>query len=101
MCTIPFTVKPGTALLLLAVLGLSNLNAATTRYVWQESPSPGPPYDSWATAAHTIQEAVDVALTGDTVLVTNGVYATGGRAVSDTTTNRVAVDKPMMVQSVH
>jgi hypothetical protein len=29
----------------------------------------------WSTAAHTIQEAVDVSASGDTVWVTNGIYA--------------------------
>ena len=35
--------------------------SAATRYVWQDSPSPGPPYDTWANAAHDIQTAVDAA----------------------------------------
>jgi hypothetical protein len=75
--------------------------SAATRYVWQDSPSPAPPYTNWATAAHIIQEAVDAADPGDTVLVTNGVYATGGRAIHGTMTNRVAVDKPLSLSSVN
>jgi len=75
---------------------------AATRYVWQESPSPGPPYDTWANAAHEIQTAVDAAQTGDEIVVTNGVYATGGRAVgTNVLANRVAMDRPLVVRSVN
>jgi hypothetical protein len=49
-----------------ALAALSTLTtSAATRYGWQDSPSPGPPYDSWASAAHDIQAAVDAAQTGD------------------------------------
>lgn len=74
---------------------------AATVYVWQNSPSPGSPYNDWSKAAHTIQEAVDAATVGDTILVTNGLYATGARSVSGGTTNRVAVDKSLLVKSVN
>jgi len=66
------------------------------------SASPTPPYTTWATAARIIQDAVDAAAPGDEIVVTNGIYATGGRAVgTDLLVNRVAVDKPLTLRSVN
>ena len=70
-------------------------------YVDVNSVSPTPPYADWASAARTIQDAVDVAQVGDTVLVTNGVYNEGGRAVGVGAINRVAIDQGITVQSVN
>jgi len=76
--------------------------SAAMRYVDVNSADPVAPYTSWATAAATIQDAVDAASAGDEISVTNGVYATGGRATAgESTTNRVAVDKPVTLQSIH
>ncbi len=60
----------------LAVAGLTGTSQAnTTWYVWTNSPANGPG-TNWATAFRSIQSAVDVASSNDTVLVTNGIYTT-------------------------
>jgi hypothetical protein len=66
-----------------------------------DSQTPTAPYLTWETAARTLQDGVDSAEAGDTVLVTNGVYNTGGRAVYGTLNNRVVIDKAITVRSVN
>jgi fibronectin type 3 domain-containing protein len=57
---------------------------------------------SWATAKATIQAAADQAISNDTVLVSNGVYATGARVVSGLAlANRVAITNAITVRSLH
>lgn len=58
------------------------------------------PYTNWGAAAHVIQDAVDAAAPGDTVLVSNGVYGSGGAAIYGMT-NRVALTKAVTLKSVN
>jgi hypothetical protein len=84
-------------------LGFLALNApATTYYVNVSNPGPTFPYTSWSTASKDIQSAIDAANSGDTVLVTNGVYITGGETVNGyALTNRVVINKAIIVRSVN
>ncbi len=94
----PLAARLLAATLLLAIAGSAS---AAVRYVDVNSARPMSPYTNWATAATIIQDAVDAAVAGDEIVVTNGIYAAGGRAVDGTLTNRVAADRPLSLRSVN
>ncbi len=84
------------------LLACATVNAsAASLYVSIANAAPAPPYASWSSAATNIQDAIDAANVGDTVVVTNGLYATGGQAWGFTVTNRIAVLKAVTVRSVN
>ena len=87
---------------LLALCLFAAANApATVRYVDLNSASPTPPFTNWVTAAVTIQDAVDAAVGGRRVVVTNGLYATGGYPTNGPVHVRVGVGKPVSLRSVN
>lgn len=95
------TLRHGFAAIGIAGLIFTPTAPATTRYVDLNCTNAATPFPDWTTAATNIQDAIDVSLDTDLILVTNGVYANGGRVMSGDLTNRVALDKALTVQSVN
>ena len=94
----------------------------TTLYVSVTCTNPLPPYGNWDTAATNIQDAVDVAPDGATVIVGDGTYAAGTRTsgeydvtyhhqytwpyswveyLYDEQLNRIVLDHPVTVRSLN
>jgi hypothetical protein len=74
-----------------------------TYYVAVSNTTPDAPYTNWATAATTIQEAVDACShAGGTIVVSNGLYNVGSRARPDEwLESRLLVAKPVTVISLN
>ena len=82
--------------------GMATSTAATIQVacVNPASGSPSAPYATWETAARSIQDAIDAVPAQGVIIVTNGVYNTGGRRVLGVaTTNRIVLDKPVTLLS--
>jgi len=86
-------------------IGLLEATLADTHYVAQNGQTPVSPYtNGWSSAASNIQAAVDEAVASDTVLVSNGVYNTGGVSnypSGSDLTNRVSIYNAITVRSAN
>jgi hypothetical protein len=77
-------------------------DATLHHYVAQGGQMAYPPYASWQTAASNIQDAVDLAVAGDTVHVSNGLYNAGAMITPGySISNRVVVNKAITLRSVN
>ncbi len=83
-------------LVVLMVCGAANSVRAAidTHYVAQNGQTPSGAFTTWDSAASNIQEAVDQASAGDTVLIGAGHYTTNA-----TLTNVVTISKPITLVS--
>lgn len=74
---------------------------AQSFYVNPLNPLPSSPFNSWARAANTIQDAVDASqVLGRIIWVTNGIYNTGLRVLAGAV-NRVAISNGAVVRSLN
>ena len=86
----------------MAMLLFSYSASAVTRYVNVYNSSPQAPYTNWASAAKIIQNALDECNQKDVVIVSNGVYAMGGKADSSgTLLNRAYVPSQVKLYSLN
>jgi len=84
--------------LFMTCLAVFHLRAATY-YVTANGTNPISPYADWSTAATNIQDAANLAVSNDIILVTNGVYDYGGASINGS--NRVYVARGVLLQSIN
>jgi len=84
-----------------AIWPLATAYTAATLYVDLNSTNPTSPFATWETAATNIQAAVDIAVDGDTVLVTNGVYPPGAGVYRFGETNAISITNGITLRSVN
>ena len=84
----------------LSLLAVPRPVLAVNRYVSLSCTNPVSPYTNWVTAATNIQDAVNAAMAGETVVVTDGVYSSGSTFAGDQA-NRIAVTNGALVESVN
>ena len=74
----------------------------SVRYVNVSNSTPSSPYLSWSSAATNIQDAINASIARDRIIVTDGVYQTGGETVNGfALTNRVVINDAITVESVN
>ncbi len=74
---------------------------ADTHYV-SKTGANVPPFTNWTNAANVIQDAVDIAVSNDIVLVNDGVYDTGGAVTPGySCSNRVVIKNDITVKSLN
>ncbi len=87
------------AFLFLAAAFLAVNTKGATYYVDANGTNPVSPYADWSTAATNIQDAANLAVSGDTIWVTNGVYDYGGASFNGS--NRVYLATGVLLRSVN
>jgi hypothetical protein len=73
----------------------------TVRYVNLNNPTPASPYLSWITAATNIQTAINACIYGDQIVVTDGVYQSGGYTAPDGGLSSIVDTNAISLQSVN
>ncbi len=73
----------------------------TVFFVDASNTCPAPPYANWASAANSIQDAIDLAPPGALIWVNDGIYRSGARSLDGSTTNRITATNAVTIQSVH